>query len=115
MQQLTSANCRVLKDNAIVDKADVLGRLRSAWSLLAKQVQYASGQYGVFTVLYELTQVSQASLLGLGVLLHYNDQRIHYCFLVIEPTLDTHLRYSSLVTNNHNVQSTLLQQTSWDS
>ncbi len=54
---LTCSDSSVLQYHAIVDEANVLGRLRCAWTFATQQMQNTSCQYSVLAVLYELAQM----------------------------------------------------------
>ena len=55
----TCSDCSILQDDSVVNKPDVLGGGLGARALSAQQVEDASSQHGVLTILYELTQVRQ--------------------------------------------------------
>ena len=78
---------RVLEQYAVVDEADVSGRVCCEWSFLSEQVEDAHGQAGVLAVLYEIAQVRQIVDLRLGVVLDDGDDGVGDGGLVVESSL----------------------------
>lgn len=83
----TSSHSSILQNHSIVDEPDIFGWCWCSWSLPTKQVEYPGCQHSMFTVLYKLAEVSQASLFGLCVLFDNCDDTVHYSFLVLKSTL----------------------------
>ena len=83
----TCAHRGALKDDTVVDEADVLGGLGGAGTLAPQQVQDTGSEDRVFAVFYELTKVSKTDFLCLWVLLDDADDRVNDGFLVLKAAL----------------------------
>mmetsp|Transcript_53208 Transcript_53208/g.154918 ORF Transcript_53208/g.154918 Transcript_53208/m.154918 type:complete len:239 (+) Transcript_53208:1324-2040(+) len=71
----------VLEDHAVVDEADVLGRLGGARDLLAQEAQDPRAEVRVLAVLDELAEVQQAALPRRRHLRDDEDDRVHEVLL----------------------------------
>mmetsp|Transcript_59614 Transcript_59614/g.136745 ORF Transcript_59614/g.136745 Transcript_59614/m.136745 type:complete len:270 (+) Transcript_59614:1459-2268(+) len=81
------AHRRVLEDDAVVDEADVLGRLGRGGALDAEQVQDLRREQRELAILDELAQVREPSLLGLADAPYDREQRVHDGLLVRKTAL----------------------------
>lgn len=77
----------MLQDNPVVDEANVFGGVVGFGSFLPQQVEDTSGQHRELTVLDEFTEVRQACLFALRVLLNDADDAVHNGSLVFKATL----------------------------
>lgn len=77
----------MLQDNPVVDEANVFGGIVGFGPFLPQEVEDTSGQHSELTVLNEFTEVRQACLFALWVLLNDADDAVHDCSLVFKAAL----------------------------
>lgn len=77
----------MLQDNPVVDEANVFGGIVGFGPFLPQEVEDTSGQHSEFTVLNEFTEVRQACLFALWVLLNDADDAVHDGSLVFKAAL----------------------------
>mmetsp|Transcript_8511 Transcript_8511/g.18533 ORF Transcript_8511/g.18533 Transcript_8511/m.18533 type:complete len:262 (+) Transcript_8511:1173-1958(+) len=77
----------VLENDAVVDEANVLGGTRRLGSLCTEKMKDLSGEQGELAVLYELAEMDETSVLGLGNRLDERDDALHNALLEVEAAL----------------------------
>ena len=61
----SSADSRIFQNNAVINKADVFGRLRRLWTLHPQQVEDPNGELRKLAVLDEFAQVRECLFLAI--------------------------------------------------
>lgn len=77
----------MLQDNPVVDEANVFGGIVGFGPFLPQEVEDTSGQHSELTVFNEFTEVRQACLFALWVLLNDADDTVHDGSLVFKAAL----------------------------
>lgn len=77
----------MLQNNPVVDEANIFGGVVGFGSFLPQEVEDTSGQHSELAVLNEFTEVRQACLFALWVLLNNADDAVHNGSLVFKATL----------------------------
>lgn len=77
----------MLQNNPVVDEANIFGGVVGFGPFLSQEVEDTSGQHSELAVLNEFTEVRQACLFALRVLLNNADDAVHDGSLVFKATL----------------------------